>query len=1040
MSDLFSGDTGAGKSTILDAIQLILTTNTRFFNLAANTESKRTLKTYVRGKTGEEGNEYIRKGAVISYVALEVYEEAKNNYFVIGAKFDSPDLESDIRKKWFLVEGCMDELSFIIDNKPSPDNKFCINGNKVSFIHQSGDAQQKFLYRLGLGTQTDFADLLSRSLAFKPMKNVKDFVSRYILPERNIDVDLLRENIRELSQMQLVVETVKEQVASLEKIKTKYNDILNLDRQILVTDLLILLAKSQAMQDDLNIKSNKIKENGQTIDQLKNKEGLLDAEIGSLNGRRIEILSSLNSGRTAQLISSIKADIKVINSRITSYQRDVDQLDNQLSRLDTAKKYISSYIDIDTMPPLRDHDVDIQVKNSFLIKAEDGYSKAKITLNDKRSKLSASRSRLDELKKKLTIEIKDLEQNKMTYDSNVTALKVAIEREFSARGIDSSVYILADLLEIVDKTWQNAVEAYLNTQKFHIFVEPQYYDIAVEVYDRNKAKIHTAGIVNTGKLKTDYETLPDRLSSVVSSENRYAMAYVHYLLDRVVMCDSVLTLKEHEIAITKECMLYQGKVLRNLSPQSYKMPYIGKHALLKQLEIKKAERERYREELSSIQNSIDFTETALTAIERCNFEILHTVLEAPSLLYHAKQDLSELEADLEKAENDPTYLQLKIEAEKLENDIKAVKEKLDKTKENITKITMQSQDLAEKVQKLQADMNDISRSIDDLSIDNEDTLYEAKKKFAEQIRIKSASAIADNYGPRRQTLLNQRDSQLSNLISMQARYKDGEYGTGCDMMQTYFDEYTSLVKHDLISYEEKLRTIKENCETEFRENFLAKMRENIESAISYFKELNKILKTIPYGNDVYQFSYDPNKNKKRLYEMIKSEFNVEGFTLFSEQFDKEYHDEMEELFNKLTSSEENGDDVIHEYADYRSYMDYDIDINRNGKVQKFSRVYGEKSGGETQTPYYVAIAASLVRKYKIGETIRIIMLDEAFDKMDNEHIESMMTFFKTQDLQVVLAAPTTRLELIGEYVDSIILVETDNDHNSITEEYSYEQL
>ena len=85
--------------------------------------------------------------------------------------------------------------------------------------------------------------------------------------------------------------------------------------------------------------------------------------------------------------------------------------------------------------------------------------------------------------------------------------KESIELEFKARGISSEVRILADPFEISDSKWQNAVEGYLNTQKFHIIVEPQYYDIAADVYDRNKAKIHTVAIVNTAELCFDFDLL-----------------------------------------------------------------------------------------------------------------------------------------------------------------------------------------------------------------------------------------------------------------------------------------------------------------------------------------------------------------------------------------------------------------------------------------------------------------------------------------------------------------------------------------------------
>lgn len=88
-SVLISGENTSGKSTVLDAIQLVLTTNTRKFNIAANEKSKRDLKGYVRCKTGNEDSTYIRKGSVITYVALEFFEEKTSKYFTLGVKIDS---------------------------------------------------------------------------------------------------------------------------------------------------------------------------------------------------------------------------------------------------------------------------------------------------------------------------------------------------------------------------------------------------------------------------------------------------------------------------------------------------------------------------------------------------------------------------------------------------------------------------------------------------------------------------------------------------------------------------------------------------------------------------------------------------------------------------------------------------------------------------------------------------------------------------------------------------------------------------------------
>ena len=471
------------------------------------------------------------------------------------------------------------------------------------------------------------------------------------------------------------------------------------------------------------------------------------------------------------------------------------------------------------------------------------------------------------------------------------------------------------------------------------------------------------------------------------------------------------------------------------------MPYIGKYALAQQLKLKKAEHEKISKQKAALDIQVKKCNGALEAVRNCNFEILKDVINAPVFLKVVIDELSALEFKLKDVENDPTYLQLQMEAEEIKGQLKNKREEQDTVKGEITRADIKIEQMSADINTLNAALALLQSQINELSHGKESALTEAGKKFEEHKRTRSADTISANYQRRKAALLTSKSDARDKLIGSQSNYKNGELGTGIEMMPAYSEEYDTLTKHDLISYEEKLRVIRKNCETEFRESFLAKMRENIENAVTLFKNLNKTLKLIYYGNDSYRFDWAANKKKKRLYEMIVSDFNLGGFNLFSTQFDEEYHDEMNELFSKLTASDEHGDDVIREYTDYRSYLDYDIDIiSRDGRTQKFSKIYREKSGGETQTPYYVAIAASFVQLYSTGETVRGIMLDEAFDKMDEERIESMLSFFKAQDLQIILAAPTSRLELIGEQADNIIMIFTDGEHNSFAEEFSYDEL
>ena len=77
MINFLTGKTAAGKSTIIDALQLVLLGDTGggFFNKAANEKSARTLKSYLFGEMGDDGAtgfRYLRNERFSSYVALEL--------------------------------------------------------------------------------------------------------------------------------------------------------------------------------------------------------------------------------------------------------------------------------------------------------------------------------------------------------------------------------------------------------------------------------------------------------------------------------------------------------------------------------------------------------------------------------------------------------------------------------------------------------------------------------------------------------------------------------------------------------------------------------------------------------------------------------------------------------------------------------------------------------------------------------------------------------------------------------------------------------
>jgi uncharacterized protein YPO0396 len=99
-------------------------------------------------------------------------------------------------------------------------------------------------------------------------------------------------------------------------------------------------------------------------------------------------------------------------------------------------------------------------------------------------------------------------------------------------------------------------------------------------------------------------------------------------------------------------------------------------------------------------------------------------------------------------------------------------------------------------------------------------------------------------------------------------------------------------------------------------------------------------------------------------------------------------------------------------------------------VSLYDRVAADKSGGETQNPYYIAIFASMYRLYRRlspdgKPTCAMVLLDEAFSKMDESRIAATLQFARALGLQLILATPKERSELVAPSVETCLYLHRD---------------
>ncbi|MBR4791918.1 MAG: AAA family ATPase [Treponema sp.] len=1046
-SVLISGENAAGKSTVLDAIQMVLTGNSTKFNKAANENSDRDLKSYVRCKIDTTEKTYLREGNVISNIALEFYEEKENRWFVIGVHITSGNENESPSKRWYIENGKLEDFSFLTEeNKPAMYDEFRNNGEKIRFIKSVNEYKDNLRHRLG-SLEEKFFEVLLKALAFRPVDNVKDFINKYVLTEKTIDVQSLRQSIDVLNEFEQTLKKAKLERDTLSEILNRYSEIEENTHSQKVNDMLVKIVDKDVIEKSKEIGLSEIRINKQKLANISSERTIIENQLKNIRAKLIQLQQTFENSDYRRLTEKLQSSIdKLIEKRSVEENRN-KQLSDYLRFLNDYLGLIDKIKDIPVSPKeVKNIGANTDKNNKAeAIEILESFSKKEI--EEIRMKMYSAKQEKDKVSSQISIletEIEALESQTITFPEETERLRECIQKEFKNAGIDSPVYIFSELLSITDKQWTNAIEGYLNTQRFYLIVEPEYYNQALQIYNANK-KSYNQGIINFRKLPADIDVEQNSLASYIITDNRFARRYADYILGNVICCNNLEELENYSSAITKECMVYMNYVSRKIDPKIYSKPYIGKDAIEVQLKNAKQQRKSLLEKIPVLRNKIEcFTEIE-TAYENVNFDMLKAYMDAPNNLEGIKEQLEKEKKEFEKISKNKDIIELQNQIsdyEEKEKDLTSKKDSLIGDERSL------NDDIETKEQLIIGLEEQLENKIKELTNyqDYQAAIYnEAFSKYVDAMKRESIEEIQTNYNRQKSVYDNKANKLLNGekkyigLYQMQSNYNSTfgkDFYLGPEGFEQYKGQFDKLNNVEIVRTEETIRVSREKCEDIFKNEFLSKMKESIESARYEFDNLRKALKDINYGEDTYKFILSPNNQKRNLYNMIMADDNLGTSKLFSGDFENQYKDEIDELFSKIRAGD-SSDQAVREYTDYRTYLDYDIEITKtNGTVQKLSAKAKSNSGGESQVPFYVIMAASLNNIYQNKNSVRLLMLDEAFNNMDEQRIASVMKFFNQLQFQTILVAPSPKIQDIEENVDSVLTVMRE-DTTSFVEDFRY---
>lgn len=1055
---LIAGVTGSGKSILMDLIQLVLVGDqkSKYNQSATGSASTRTLKSYCLGDTKQDIDgtaQYMRDKGAITYVALEFTWPDRKRVETWGLRleFDSAAQNQPNHKNGFFIPDRIEKAGWLNEDRTPLE----FPAFKRMVRDQAGtvfETMESYRREMGIPTHLNFDRgtldyLLPAAMSFTFLRSFNEFCRQYILPASEVDIQPVKESFLAFRSLEHELGILRDQMGRLQGIQNSFlaHEAAHRDQQLFL-HLEAELRHESALENVQSLRAE--------VDALEAALAEDNLRLAALEKQITEddaLAKSLHTSLTATEDGKLFFHLRERNRQLAPEIERLKEIGRSIEEAVAARvRLTSQWINSSSSLPVPLEASDREAVEKAALKLGASGEPA---IREKARHLSAAVMALhrsvETAARPLFAEEASLERERGRLGDLLAALRLGVVPEASVllnalnhalprRGSENPARALRELCEVADETWRPALEVAF-TRKFAVVVTEEDFDQAEAIYHGLKGEAFRESLIHprhalelTGRAKAG------SLAEKLETSHPVAAALVNHLFGDLMCVEKTSELRNHARAILPDGFQYQRPFVERRA--HYKNnPCIGKRGLEKQREYLQEQLHDITVQLQVLSPKIravrEFLEFAKT--HRLDSESVHDDLagaaQLPDKETELKNNIAQMarirDLGLEEKETQMSETESRLNLARRERDqligssrqaqlgvkrreLGDGENKASSAVDRLRRIQLEGPDLSlhrARYQELLADLLS-SRPVKDLAADlAKDRFHDCDK---ETLRLRQ---------------------ELTDLRRELAQAHPGfaEFDPAAEDNTPYDARLARISEGEIPGYEEKARREKTNWQHLFRTQVLAKLHAALFEVENLIAVLNQELRS-PIGNNRYQIHRRPNPDREMQTYRDVVDASVSGGEdeLFFASMDADIRRAIEEIFQKLIDQPASSE--VMAFLDYRNYHDYDMHVtdtrDPDARPSSVDRHSGKFSGGENQSPYFIAILACYLRAYHRYErrrrdpSLAIVPIDEAFSKLSGERIRDCIGALKQLDLQGVFSMSSGNIPYALDMCDQMITV------------------